>query len=87
MFNKLWRKRRKSAKMPSYPVSAPYFDVWTLRIVVITLSITTIGCAGGAIWLRTNGKQPPDYLLATLGTSAIAAMTLVLKPPSNGNDN
>ena len=83
MFEKFVRKCQKPAKVPLHPVSPACSDVLTLRIVVITLSMTTIGCAGSSVWLNLQGKQSPD-LLTTLATSSVAAMVVVLKPSPRG---
>lgn len=62
------------------PTALPSGDLWTYRMVVMTLALTVIGCIAGTIWLQVCGKPTPE-LLTALGTGALGALAGILAPP------
>jgi hypothetical protein len=74
MLNQIDRK-----KNPAASGGPPGNDLWTIRMVVGTLSVTLVSCVTGAVWLQVQGKPTPE-LLTTLGTGSFAALVVVLRP-------
>jgi hypothetical protein len=74
------RKLKRSSYSNSSSETLPSGDLWTYRMVVLTLALTVIGCIAGATWLQVHGKPTPE-LLTALGTGAIGALAGILAPP------
>ncbi|WP_430684077.1 hypothetical protein [Leptolyngbya sp. AN02str] len=72
----------RNSKRENYssPKALPSGDLWTYRMVVMTLALTVIGCIVGTILLQVYGKPTPE-LLTALGTGAIGALAGILAPP------
>jgi hypothetical protein len=66
------------------PEVLPTGDLWTYRIVVMTLSLTVLACIVGSIGLQVFEKKIPE-LLTALGTGAIGALAGILAPPPSKN--
>jgi hypothetical protein len=65
--------------LPKRPRRPQNQDSWAYRMAVVTLALTVIGCAAGAIVLQVYGKPTPD-LLTTLAPCAIAALAGIVSP-------